>query len=61
MNIRGSICALVTPFTADGSLDLPAFARLIDFQLAGGTQALVVAVGYVDPSWEKYLGIETAA
>jgi 4-hydroxy-tetrahydrodipicolinate synthase len=43
LNIRGSICALVTPFTADGSLDLPAFARLIDFQLAGGTQALVVA------------------
>lgn len=43
MNIRGSICALVTPFAADGSLDLPAFARLIDFQLAGGTQALVVA------------------
>ncbi len=43
MNIRGSICALVTPFTADGALDLPAFGRLIDFQLAGGTQALVVA------------------
>lgn len=43
MNIRGSICALVTPFGADGSLDLPAFGRVIDYQLAGGTQALVVA------------------
>ncbi|MGP1665270.1 MAG: 4-hydroxy-tetrahydrodipicolinate synthase [Rhodanobacter sp.] len=43
MNIRGSICALVTPFTTDGSLDLPAFGRLIDHQLAGGTEALVVA------------------
>ncbi|MCX7515295.1 4-hydroxy-tetrahydrodipicolinate synthase [Frateuria sp. STR12] len=43
MDIRGSICALVTPFAADGSLDLPAFARLLDQQLAGGTQALVVA------------------
>jgi 4-hydroxy-tetrahydrodipicolinate synthase len=43
LNIRGSICALVTPFAADGALDLPAFGRLIDFQLAGGTQALVVA------------------
>lgn len=43
MNIRGSICALVTPFAADGALDLPAFGRLIDHQLAGGTQALVVA------------------
>ena len=43
MNIRGSICALVTPFAADGALDLPAFGRVIDYQLAGGTQALVVA------------------
>ena len=43
MNIRGSICALVTPFAADGALDLSAFGRLLDFQLAGGTQALVVA------------------
>ncbi|TPG04493.1 4-hydroxy-tetrahydrodipicolinate synthase [Rhodanobacter glycinis] len=43
MNIRGSICALVTPFAADGALDLAAFGRLLDHQLAGGTQALVVA------------------
>lgn len=42
-NIRGSICALVTPFTADGALDLGTFARLLDQQLDGGTQALVVA------------------
>jgi len=38
----GSICALITPFRGD-ALDLEAFARLIDYQLAGGTQALVVA------------------
>ncbi|MBS0556126.1 MAG: 4-hydroxy-tetrahydrodipicolinate synthase [Proteobacteria bacterium] len=38
----GCICALATPF--DGAaLDLPAFAALIDHQLDGGTQALVVA------------------
>ena len=43
MDIRGSICALVTPFAADGALDLPAFGRLLDYQLAGGTQAVVVA------------------
>jgi 4-hydroxy-tetrahydrodipicolinate synthase len=43
LDIRGSICALVTPFTADGALDLPAFGRLLDHQLSGGTQALVVA------------------
>lgn len=43
MNIRGSICALVTPFAADGALDLAAFGRLLDYQIGGGTQALVVA------------------
>jgi 4-hydroxy-tetrahydrodipicolinate synthase len=43
LNIRGSICALATPFAADGALDLAAFGRLLDHQLAGGTQALVVA------------------
>jgi len=43
VNIRGSICALVTPFAADGGLDLAAFGRLIDYQIDGGTQALVVA------------------
>lgn len=43
MNIRGSICALVTPFSADGGLDMAAYQRLLDYQLAGGTQALVVA------------------
>ncbi|WEN14338.1 4-hydroxy-tetrahydrodipicolinate synthase [Rhodanobacter sp. AS-Z3] len=43
MNIGGSICALVTPFMSDGALDLAAFGRLLDYQIAGGTQALVVA------------------
>jgi 4-hydroxy-tetrahydrodipicolinate synthase len=43
LSIRGSICALVTPFTAAGALDLTAFGRLLDYQLAGGTQAVVVA------------------
>jgi len=43
VDIRGSICALVTPFAADGALDLAAFGRLLDHQLDGGTQALVVA------------------
>jgi 4-hydroxy-tetrahydrodipicolinate synthase len=43
LNIHGSISALVTPFAADGGLDLPSFARLLDHQLAGGTQAVVVA------------------
>lgn len=43
MDIRGSICALATPFTRDGALDMDAFGRLLDYQLDGGTQAVVVA------------------
>jgi 4-hydroxy-tetrahydrodipicolinate synthase len=43
LKISGSISALVTPFTDRGALDLDAFHRLVDHQLAGGTQALVVA------------------
>jgi len=43
LDISGSITALATPFAADGSLDLDAFVRLLDQQIAGGTQAVVVA------------------
>ncbi|HEX5960118.1 MAG TPA: 4-hydroxy-tetrahydrodipicolinate synthase [Rhodanobacteraceae bacterium] len=43
MDIRGSLCAIATPFDADGSLDLAAFGRLVDYQLDGGTQGIVVA------------------
>lgn len=43
MRISGSITALATPFDADGELDLDAWRRLIDMQVEGGTQALVVA------------------
>ncbi|HET6546754.1 MAG TPA: 4-hydroxy-tetrahydrodipicolinate synthase [Rhodanobacteraceae bacterium] len=45
LNLSGSICALATPFRGDraADLDLEAFGRLIDHQLAGGTSALVVA------------------
>ncbi|GAA0261306.1 4-hydroxy-tetrahydrodipicolinate synthase [Rhodanobacter caeni] len=34
---------MVTPFAADGAVDLAAFGRLLDYQLAGGTQGVVVA------------------
>ena len=37
----GSGVAIVTPFTKD-SVDLDAFGRLIDFQLANGTDAVIV-------------------
>ncbi|MGH8216593.1 MAG: 4-hydroxy-tetrahydrodipicolinate synthase [Rhodanobacteraceae bacterium] len=43
MELAGSLCAIATPFDAEGALDLAAFARLIDRQLGGGTQGIVVA------------------
>lgn len=42
MRISGSITALATPFDPDGELDLDAWRRLLDMQLEGGTQAVVV-------------------
>jgi 4-hydroxy-tetrahydrodipicolinate synthase len=39
---KGSIPALVTPMRADGSVDLAAWERLLDFHLAEGTDAVVV-------------------
>jgi 4-hydroxy-tetrahydrodipicolinate synthase len=41
--LHGSITALATPFDATGALDLHAWQALLERQLAGGTQALVVA------------------
>jgi 4-hydroxy-tetrahydrodipicolinate synthase len=42
--IKGSIVAAVTPMHEDGSLDLDAYRRLIDWHIAEGTNA-IVAVG----------------
>jgi len=38
----GSGTAIVTPFNADGSVNYDAFARLIDFQIENGTNAIIV-------------------
>lgn len=42
--LKGSITALITPMTADGAVDYPRLAELIDWQIDNGTDALV-AVG----------------
>src|ERR1700753_3722442 len=42
IQIRGSIPAIITPMLEDGSLDLPAFRKLIDWHVEEGTNALVV-------------------
>lgn len=39
---RGSGCALVTPMLPDGSLHLETLDRLLDFQLQGGSDALIL-------------------
>jgi len=39
----GSMVALVTPMKASGELDFDALARLVEFHVENGTQALVVA------------------
>ncbi len=43
VQLAGCITALVTPFDEQGGLDLEAFDRLLDDQLAAGVQGLVVA------------------
>ncbi len=39
---KGAGVAIVTPFTADGKVDYPAFANIIEGQIAGGTDAIIV-------------------
>jgi 4-hydroxy-tetrahydrodipicolinate synthase len=41
--LTGSMVAVVTPMDADGAVNYRQFARLIDFHVDSGTQALVVA------------------
>ncbi|SDB99398.1 4-hydroxy-tetrahydrodipicolinate synthase [Paraburkholderia lycopersici] len=42
ITLQGSIPAIVTPMHEDGSLDLPAFRKLVDWHVQEGTDALVV-------------------
>ena len=42
MLFRGTAPALVTPFTADDAFDAEAFCRLIDHQIDGGVEAVLV-------------------
>ncbi|MDD6798853.1 MAG: dihydrodipicolinate synthase family protein, partial [Firmicutes bacterium] len=40
---RGVATALITPMQAGGEIDYAAFGRLIDWQIASGVKALVIA------------------
>ena len=39
---QGSLVAIVTPMQPDGSLDLPALRKLIDWHIAEGTDGIVI-------------------
>lgn len=41
--LSGSICAIVTPFLSSGELDLPAFSKLVQYQIWAGSTGIVVA------------------
>jgi hypothetical protein len=43
MMLSGSMVAVVTPMDADGTLNYAQFAKVVEFHVASGTQALVVA------------------
>ncbi len=59
--LRGVFTALVTPFTDSGSIDEPAFLRLIERQLAHGVHGLVPAgttgetPALDDAEWERVI------
>lgn len=39
---KGAGVAIITPFTEDGAVDYPAFAKIIEGQISGGTDAIIV-------------------
>jgi len=43
MSLSGSMVAIVTPMDADGAVNYEQFAKVIDFHIEAGTEALVVA------------------
>jgi 4-hydroxy-tetrahydrodipicolinate synthase len=48
--VRGAITPLITPFADDGSLDLDAIPRLVDWQLAHGTHGISVGGSTGEPT-----------
>ena len=39
---KGAGVAIITPFTLEGAVDYPAFAKIIETQISGGTDAIIV-------------------
>ena len=49
-SIRGAITPLVTPFTADGELDLETVAALVEWQIAAGSHGISVGGSTGEPT-----------
>jgi 4-hydroxy-tetrahydrodipicolinate synthase len=48
--LKGSFPPLVTPFKEDGSVDYDTYAKLVEFQIKGGTHGIVVTGTTGEPS-----------
>src|SRR5579864_7811745 len=48
--LKGSFPPLVTPFNEDGSVDYDTYAKLVEFQIAGGSAGIVVTGTTGEPS-----------
>jgi len=48
--LKGSFPPLVTPFKEDGSVDYDTYAKLVEFQIMGGTHGIVVTGTTGEPS-----------
>jgi len=48
--LKGSFPPLVTPFNEDGSVDYDSYAKLVEFQIAGGSAGIVVTGTTGEPS-----------
>lgn len=43
--LTAPVCSIPTPFTADGDIDYPAIAKMIDFQISAGFQMIFLTPG----------------
>ena len=47
---KGTATAMITPFYKDGGVNFEAFGKMIEYQIAGGTDALVILGTTGEPS-----------
>ena len=50
---KGSIVAIITPFTPEGEVDYEAFKELVDWHVAEGTNAIIAILQQAENSRTK--------